>query len=826
MRTRLRGKISLLFLTCAMLLSIPAIAWASGDQFQDTLVGAATTQTITAGGSFTNTYYVDAGGSDGCDATTATPAVFSINAPSVVSKSPTTNLSFTGCGIGNSQTVTFSSSTPSGSSGYTISASRVSGSVTSAGQAGFTLIVNSAPAPSDTTKPVLNLPSNITKEATGSSGAAVTYSADATDNVDGNIAANCLPVSGSTFAIATTTVNCSATDAAGNKATGSFTVTVQDTTAPSISGTPSDITKEATGANGAIASWTAPTASDTVDGSVNVNCQSASGLKSGDTFALGDTTVTCTATDNAGNKATSTFKVTVVDTTGPSITNVPSDKTVEATSDAGATVIFTIPTANDAVDGSRTVTCKPDSGSTFSLGLTEVTCTASDASGNTTSAKFNVMVQDTTAPSIATHDDITGVEATGPDGAKVTYASPTATDNVDTSVTVNCTPASGSTFGLSDNTVTCTATDNAGNTATSHFKVTVVDTTAPTLHLPANITEEATGPNGKAVSFTATATDLVDGNMSANCTPASGSTFAIGTTTVNCSATDAAGNKATGSFTVKVQDTTVPSLNLPANITEEAAGPNGNVVTYSASANDVVDGSVSVNCTPASGSTFAIGTTTVNCSATDAAGNKATGSFTVKVQDTIAPSNIQFVGNISDGDSFYFGAVPAQPTCTATDGGSGLQSCVVSGYSTAVGQHTLKATATDKAGNTATREISYTVKSWTTRGFYAPVDMGGVVNTVKGGSTVPLKFELFSGATELTDTSAIKSLTATKTNCEPGATEDAIEVTATGGTSLRYDSTGGQFIYNWKTPTGAGCYTVTMTAQDGSTITAYFKSLK
>jgi hypothetical protein len=747
MRTRLRGKISLLFLTCAMLLSIPAIAWASGDQFQDTLVGAATTQTITAGGSFTNTYYVDAGGSDGCDATTATPAVFSINAPSVVSKSPTTNLSFTGCGIGNSQTVTFSSSTPSGSSGYTISASRVSGSVTSAGQAGFTLIVNSAPAPSDTTKPVLNLPSNITKEATGSSGAAVTYSADATDNVDGNIAANCLPVSGSTFAIGTTTVNCSATDAAGNKATGSFTVTVQDTTAPSISGTPSDITKEATGANGAIASWTAPTASDTVDGSVNVNCQSASGLKSGDTFALGDTTVTCTATDNAGNKATSTFKVTVVDTTGPSITNVPSDKTVEATSDAGATVIFTIPTANDAVDGSRTVTCKPDSGSTFSLGLTEVTCTASDASGNTTSAKFNVMVQDTTAPSIATHDDITGVEATGPDGAKVTYASPTATDNVDTSVTVNCTPASGSTFGLSDNTVTCTATDNAGNTATSHFKVTVVDTTAPTLHLPANITEEATGPNGKAVSFTATATDLVDGNMSANCTPASGSTFAIGTTTVNCSATDAAGNKATG-------------------------------------------------------------------------------SFTVKVQDTIAPSNIQFVGNISDGDSFYFGAVPAQPTCTATDGGSGLQSCVVSGYSTAVGQHTLKATATDKAGNTATREISYTVKSWTTRGFYAPVDMGGVVNTVKGGSTVPLKFELFSGATELTDTSAIKSLTATKTNCEPGATEDAIEVTATGGTSLRYDSTGGQFIYNWKTPTGAGCYTVTMTAQDGSTITAYFKSLK
>jgi hypothetical protein len=53
---------------------------------------------------------------------------------------------------------------------------------------------------------------------------------------------------------------------------------------------------------------------------------------------------------------------------------------------------------------------------------------------------------------------------------------------------------------------------------------------------------------------------------------------------------------------------------------------------------------------------------------------------------------------------------------------------------------------------------------------------------------------------------------------------DAIELTATGGTSLRYDTTGGQFVYNWKTPTGAGtCHAVTITAQDGSYKTAYFK---
>ena len=176
-------------------------------------------------------------------------------------------------------------------------------------------------------------------------------------------------------------------------------------------------------------------------------------------------------------------------------------------------------------------------------------------------------------------------------------------------------------------------------------------------------------------------------------------------------------------------------------------GPNGAEVTYSATANDEVDGNVSVNCTPASGSTFALGETTVECSATDAAGNKATGSFTVKVQDTLAPTNIQFVGNINDGDSFFFGDVPAQPTCTATDGGSGLDSCVVSGYSTAVGTHTLKATAKDKVGNTATKGITDTVKAWTTKGFYQLIDMGDVLNTVKNGSTVPVKFELFKGTT-------------------------------------------------------------------------------
>jgi hypothetical protein len=101
--------------------------------------------------------------------------------------------------------------------------------------------------------------------------------------------------------------------------------------------------------------------------------------------------------------------------------------------------------------------------------------------------------------------------------------------------------------------------------------------------------------------------------------------------------------------------------------------------------------------------------------------------------------------------------------------------------------------------------------------------MQGVWNTVKNGSTVPLKFEVFAGATELTDPS-IAAFMVTQVACDTEAGFDEIELITTGGTSLRYDSTGGQFIYNWKTPTGAGaCYKVTLTAIDGSTLIAYFK---
>src|SRR5262249_14960773 len=117
------------------------------------------------------------------------------------------------------------------------------------------------------------------------------------------------------------------------------------------------------------------------------------------------------------------------------------------------------------------------------------------------------------------------------------------------------------------------------------------------------------------------------------CTPASGSTFPLGVTTVTCSATDGGGLSAAGSFLVAVQDTTSPTLGALPDLTADTSDPSGAVVSWpTPSATDVVDPAPTVQCTPASGSAFPVGTTTVTCTARDAAGNTASGTFTVTVR--------------------------------------------------------------------------------------------------------------------------------------------------------------------------------------------------
>jgi hypothetical protein len=96
-------------------------------------------------------------------------------------------------------------------------------------------------------------------------------------------------------------------------------------------------------------------------------------------------------------------------------------------------------------------------------------------------------IQDATPPVIAAHDPVVA-EATSATGATVSYTSPATSDAVDGTGTAICSPISDSQFALGDTTVTCNATDKAGNQATATtFKVTVQDTTPPDVTVPTDI---------------------------------------------------------------------------------------------------------------------------------------------------------------------------------------------------------------------------------------------------------------------------------------------------------------------------------------------------
>ncbi len=234
----------------------------------------------------------------------------------------------------------------------------------------------------------------------------------------------------------------------------------------------------------------------------------------------------------------------MVDTTGPLVT-VPADITTPATGPAGAPVSFSA-SASDLVDGSLVPLCVPASGSTFAIADTLVTCSVDDAAGNPGSASFHVIVTayvpppDTTDPLVDVPGDITA-EATGTAGAIVSYSA-SASDDVDGDLTPTCLPVSGGTFPLGDTLVTCSATDAASNTGSAELPRPRGRHHGPPGHGARRHHDPATGPSGAPVSFSASASDLVDGSLAPVCVPASGSTFAIADTLVTCSVTDAAGN--------------------------------------------------------------------------------------------------------------------------------------------------------------------------------------------------------------------------------------------------------------------------------------------
>ena len=332
-----------------------------------------------------------------------------------------------------------------------------------------------------------------------------------------------------------------------------------------------------------------------------------------------------------------------------------------------------------------------------------------------------------------------------------------------------------------------------------------------TIHVPAGASASPTSLTysdcGRDDLQTVTFTSSTPGSylITASATGGIGGTFSLTPAAFTLVVGAPGGGGEGGGGGQEIADLDAPVLSLPPDLTVEATGPSGATASWSASALDAVDGAVAVACSPASGSLFALGSATVSCSASDGAGNEATGSFQVHVVDTTPPT-ITSIAGAQDGASYHYWFVPGL-SCEAEDLVSGPVPCAVSGAGTGVGAQAATLSATDDAGNEATQTVAYAVLGWTPTGFHSPVKAGAI--TAKAGSTIPLKWNVWAGATEITTTAAIRSITV-----------DGAAVAATGATVLRYDAEGGQFVFNWKTPSARGVHIVTATMDDGSTISA------
>ena len=220
------------------------------------------------------------------------------------------------------------------------------------------------------------------------------------------------------------------------------------------------------------------------------------------------------------------------------------------------------------------------------------------------------------------------VEAEDGTGQTVNFTV-TAMDAEDGVLTPIVNPPSGSRFPVGDTPVNVSVKDSNNAEATANFIVRVTDQTGPVISVPGTITMEASA-HLTPVTFTVSATDAVDGAVTAIANPASGSGFPVGDTTVQVTAMDAHSNPSSSSFHVIIEDTVPPVLAEADDVFAEASSLSGVAVTFDLpTATDATN--TTVTSSPESGDIFPVGTTQVTVTATDEGGNTDVTHFHVIV---------------------------------------------------------------------------------------------------------------------------------------------------------------------------------------------------
>ncbi|NQX85521.1 MAG: HYR domain-containing protein, partial [Flavobacteriaceae bacterium] len=240
------------------------------------------------------------------------------------------------------------------------------------------------------------------------------------------------PTSFNCSSIGTNPVLFTVTDASGNSSSATANVTVLDDESPSIT-TPANVTVTIdTGCTATNVTLDTPIATD--------NCSVASLVNNAPTiFPLGNTEVTWTATDSAGNVTTAIEIVTVLDNTNPTVVTQDVSVNLDENGNVSITAEMIDNGSSDAC-GIGSMSVSPSSFSCSEIGTNSVTLEVTDVSGNTSSAAATVTVIDNEPPSITAPTALTVNTNTGCTATNVNLGTPTNTDNCSVASLVNNAP--------------------------------------------------------------------------------------------------------------------------------------------------------------------------------------------------------------------------------------------------------------------------------------------------------------------------------------------------------------------------------------------------
>jgi hypothetical protein len=394
---------------------------------------------------------------------------------------------------------------------------------------------------------------------------------------------------------------------------------------------------------------------------------------------------------------------------------------------------------------------------------------------------------------------------------------------------------------LGDVSVTVTARDDAGNETVVTHTVTVVDETEPQVTIDSP-EDGAVYDRGEHVAADYACADEPNGSGMESCVGdvANGAdvdTSTLGEHSFTVQATDRAGNTGSKTVSYTVADATAPEIAVTTPASGAVYGL-GQQVAADYSCTDEAGGSGIATCagTVAKGAaidTSSVGQKSFKVDATDNAGNPASRSVTYTVVDQ-APPAIAIASPV-DGAVYGLGdSVLASYSCEDQPGGAGVASCsgpVAYGApidTSSFGQHTFEVTASDHAGNAASRVVTYSV-AYRFDGFMWPVKNPPKVNRWKAGVPVPIRFSLggFRGPKPEADGYP------RSTRCGGGDTEviaraSKKESRASKKPLFTYVRRADQYAMAWKTDRkwAGSCREFVLKLDDGSVHTAVFQFAK